>query len=222
MTKTLTSAILSFLGVTLGATKKPEQKNSEPRDIFQNTNERSKKFDKIKECCYDLQKFVHYFVKGRSGLPFKLNSLQESLASEVDSPWFKSLNRISERRSGKTTFLAIFALRELILHPNQCVAYVSPSLNISKAGFFAEFKNLLEELPPELMKTLRLKIEEKTSNSIRLSNGSVLFIVPASCSSFRGMEISTLLVDEYNEIRNCQELKEVYRPGVRSLIELSS
>jgi predicted RNA-binding protein with PIN domain len=36
------------------------------------------------------------------------------------------------------------------------------------------------------------------------------------------MEISTLLVDEYNEIKNYQELKKVYTPGVRSLVELSS
>jgi hypothetical protein len=222
MTKTLTGAILSFLGVTLGVTKEVEQKNNESREIFQDTDNCSKEFFKIKESFYDLQKFVHYFVKGRSGLPFELNSLQESLASEVDSPWFKSLNRISERRSGKTTFLAIFALHEMIFHKNQCVAYVSPTLNISKAGFFAEFKNLLKELSPELMKTLRLTIEDQTSNSIRLSNGSVLFIMPASCCSFRGMEISTLLVDEYNEIKNYQELKKVYTPGVRSLVELSS
>ena len=222
MTKTLTSAILSFLGVTLGATKKPERKNSESHEIFQDLNKPSKQINEIKECCYDLQKFVHYFVKGRSGVPFKLNPMQESLASEVDGPWFKSLNRISERRSGKTTFLAIFALREMILHSNQRIAYVSPTLNISKAGFFAEFKNLLKELPVELMKTLRLTIEDQTSNSIRLSNGSVLFIMPASCCSFRGMEISTLLVDEYNEIRDYQGLKKVYTPGVRSLVELSS
>ena len=147
----------------------------------------------------DLELFVYneitrLLITGTT-MPFQLNAFQQYLDYQTKNR--RSFQISVDRQVGKTTFLTLYALQQMLFCPETDIILFSASY-MGSQNTWLRLKHLLrQDIDPALLKICRGSIKQDKSTILFLENNSSFTIAPATYSGCCSTQARIVLIDDY-------------------------
>lgn len=148
----------------------------------------------------------------------QLNGFQQYLEYQTKNR--TSFQIIVDRQVGKTTFLSLYALQQMLLYPRTKILLFSGSY-LGSTSMLMRLKAFHCSIEQAMRIACNGNFTHSTARSFTLGNSSSLEIAPATDSGVRSQQAEIILIDDYVYISDSFVFEEIKLMQAQQIIALA-